>query len=242
MIKFDLTEIPENASIKSAELSFYQIGLVAPESTEKCTVQTIIREWGESEVTWNVAKGSDNWLDDTKTMFTGKFGDDIYRGGNYDPADGIVGDPASTANEWENYDVTDRIQEMVNGERDNFGFLLKTWFHNAMERSYASSKADNVDNRPKLTITYDETSISMGVKNNLNGLVNVSVVNEGIKLSFNSNDDYNITLTTLSGKSVYSMSKSSTEFFIETKNFAKGLYLLKVSGNGISLNRSLLLK
>lgn len=206
-------------------------------------MQTITEDWRESDVTWNVAKGNENWQDDDKTKFIGKYGDDIYRGGNYDPDDGVPGNPAGEMNTWETYDVTDRIQEMVNGERDNYGFLLKTWFHNAMERSYASSKADEQDNRPKLTITYDETAISFGVKSIGENIMNMSIVNEGIKIAFNKSANYELSLTTLSGRAIQnSRVNSVSSHYIETQGLAKGVYLLHVSGNGVNFTRNLILR
>ncbi len=176
-------------------------------------------------------------------MFIGKYGDEIYRGGNYDPTDGVPGDPAGSMNAWENYDVTDRIQEMVNGERDNYGFLLKTWFHNAMERSYASSKADEQDNRPKLTITYDETAISFGVKSLSENILNMFIVNNGIKVAFKKNFGYKISLTTLSGRIIQnSRVNNDNSHYINTQGLAKGVYLLHVSGGDVNFTRNIILR
>lgn len=227
----------------------YQIGFVGPEETEKCTVHTITADWGESDITWNIRKGDDRWQDIEELKFIGKYdpdfgfmGDTIYRGGEWNPDDAVIGNPAGI-NQWESYDVTDRIQEMVNGDRENYGFLIKTWFHNSAERSYSSSKADNVEDRPKLTITYDGTAISFGKNKFEKGLMELSTLQNGINVSFKKSGNYTVSLRTISGRTLQKNGVDhSKSHFIGTEGLAKGVYLLNISGSEINYTRSIVIR
>ncbi len=135
-IKFDLSDIPQHATIKSATLSFYVYGHGiknhtggAPRNTSK-SVYRITANWRESNINWN-----------NKPRFN---------------STAVASSNNSSISTWENYNVTTAIKDIIENGGNNYGFLLKfpseTGYKGARIRS---SEYSTTTNRPKLTIVFE---------------------------------------------------------------------------------------
>jgi PKD repeat protein len=140
LIKFDLSQIPENVEIISANLSLYcnkESGHHQMQSGEnKAYLKKVISWWDNKKVTWNNQP-------------------DVI-------SESCVILPRSV-NQHQNYeaiDVTNLIMDMLPAASNNFGFML----HLEVEETYrcmvfASSWHYNPEWRPKLEIVYDDCEL-----------------------------------------------------------------------------------
>lgn len=142
VLKFDLSSIPANTQIEKAELSLYTFnnfigyqGRVLPNGSK--TLHVITTPWEEAKVTWQ-----------------------------YPPE--FEETPIDTSHEegikvWEHFDVTDYVNEVISGKRENLGLLIKqvpTFYYTREVPSTGvqihSSEYGVVEMRPKLTLHTDK--------------------------------------------------------------------------------------
>ncbi|NPD46508.1 DNRLRE domain-containing protein [Lentimicrobium sp. S6] len=140
IIRFDYSEIPEDAIIISAHLSLYAWAAengFGPHSTisgsNECFLYQVTSDWNEQEVTWN-----------TQPSIA-----DI----------GKVYIPASTYpnQDYLRIDVTNMVKKQIN--YNNYGFLIKLKeesYYRMM--SFCSSDHENSKKHPQLIIQYKETN------------------------------------------------------------------------------------
>lgn len=143
MIGFDLTNIPPGAYIHSAKLSFFawdeETGM-GPHSTRSgsntCFIQRITSEWQENTVTWNNRPTTTSLNQVT-----------------------LCGSVSETQH-YENIEVTQLVQDMIDYPSRSFGFLIRlqneTHYRNM---NFASSDHPNPALHPMLVITYSMTPI-----------------------------------------------------------------------------------
>lgn len=241
MIKFDLSDFSGDEDIESAIISFYIKGFSA---NAACSLHTLEKDFNVDEVTWDVAKSGVFWAQDEATAYKGKDGETIYRGGEYDPAN-VVSNPGATSitGEWESYDVTSIVKDMVSGNRDNYGFLLKTFYNNSMIKVYYACEAEVDSVRPKMEVTYKSTAISFGKNKGVAKLFNVDLVGKDLKIDIKQKGQYSVKLLTLAGKTIkkISVTEKSSQY-INTVGLTNGVYLLNVSGEGQNFTRNIVLK
>jgi len=136
VIKFDLSDIPEDAIIEEAVLSLYVYKGYDSWDNGLKTIHEITSSWDESSVTWN-SKPSNN-------------------------SSKIAECNSSSINVWEDYDVTGEVKDIVENSKDNYGFMLiyGDYYTGAYFRS---SEYSSTEYRPKLTVTYlgDEAFIEI---------------------------------------------------------------------------------
>ena len=167
MFKFDLSVIGEGAEIRNAVLAVYQSGFVFPNDQEVNTLHRITRDWKADEITWDYASNGVRW--DTA-------------GGDYDRV-ALAQASLVGMNQWEEYDVTNIISEMVSGRLPDYGIMLKTFDGNSAVRVYKSSSSDSLHLRPKLTVTYIETGIISRRSNSIPGQFSISLINGLLNVS-----------------------------------------------------------
>lgn len=137
-IKFDLSVLPSNISIRKAVLSLYAYDLPYPDKIAEHgknntkAIYVLDSSWAEGSLTWyNIPSNSSEPLD--------------------------VNDN-TLLEVWENFDVTSHISEIVEGQKDNNGFTVRfTDYEPDRQVRYVSSEGVTVY-RPKLSITYDSNT------------------------------------------------------------------------------------
>jgi len=128
VMRFDLASIPEGATVLDAELQLFvhrecsstgpnpaNCGSLDPDTYE-VTFHALLRDWVESEVSWNRASAAEAWA------VPGANDAASDRNG---PADAVLSGLNSTAGgTFQLVDVTDSVQDFVAGELPNNGWVL----------------------------------------------------------------------------------------------------------------------
>lgn len=158
LIKFDISSIPSNATLDTNGSVFTIKTSAAASETNNSNVSMyqLLRDWIETEATWNIWKTSNNWTT------AGAGGD---------------GTDADLTNSWGSYSIANTeaanvtktitinttglavFQTMVAGSVANYGWTFKSDVLNC-SHSYYSSGAVTAGNRPKLDVTYTASGSS----------------------------------------------------------------------------------
>jgi hypothetical protein len=140
LLQFDLSSIPPNASISSAELYLYLKGSLYDFHNTEIYVHRITRLWKEEEVTWKERYQKQRW---------------DSQGGDFDWSIESSVSPMHRSSEWVCWGVTGIVKDWVNGKYDNFGFLLRQDMANRKENRFLSSDTPWREYRPRLVISYE---------------------------------------------------------------------------------------
>ena len=148
LIWFNLSHIPSNATIQSANLSLYFYSIPSGDSTGNRThnlhkiQQNPARPWTELNVTWNNYNSSNTWT---------------TAGGDYEaiPTSNATFD-SSALNSWIVFNVTSDVQNFTKNSSGNFGWIIKdsNEADTNIRRDYYSSGYSNSAFWPKLEISY----------------------------------------------------------------------------------------
>lgn len=225
--------------MKKAELALYH---VAFDEGASCTLHTFETDWKVNEVTWDYAKKDTKWPAKSELNLISKSGAPLSGGGDYDPNNGVAFNGAGF-NAWETIDVTDMIAEMVDGKRKNYGFLLRTFYENSLGRKYNSSEATEKDNRPKLTVEYEAVGIINGILSVNNKFINFKIYDKRVNVSIKKPGTYNLTINTLSGRSISKVEfNGNRNFILETAGLSRGVFIFHITGIGINFKRSIIIQ
>jgi len=153
LLQFDLSSIPSNAAITSAQLKLhYAYGSNTMQVTD-VSVHRLTRNWVEGSgfgffdtirngATWTTYDGTNKWTNS---------------GGDFDPAPEAIVRNISTIYGWYAWDITSLAQSWWNGNTPNYGVLLRSsiesWSY-AVNRSFESSDSQDPSKRPQLVVTY----------------------------------------------------------------------------------------
>jgi len=141
LLRFDLASIPSSATVTQATLQLYVGGWSG--NNISFGAFAILQSWNQTEATWNTAGGGARW-------FSPGCSDTTYdRRAN--PASSVA---TSGINKWYSLDVTDLVQEWVNGSLFNAGMLLRQTNTVSYYVSIISADGGGTSTRPKLVITY----------------------------------------------------------------------------------------
>lgn len=182
------------------------------------------KKWNEMEATWFKASSSDWWNDEG-----GDFNSSMIT--SFDA-------PSNATNKWQEFDVTQAIQEFINNPDENHGFHL---YMNVtmVTLEYVSSESSKEDKRPKLTVEYDAT----GVINQTylkEEAINIHNVNNEyrIKVPFDGNSI--VSVYGLSGKMLSQFNTSSTtKTYTIPVSLKPGIHVVKINNNGRSFIKKL---
>ncbi|MDD5112494.1 MAG: DNRLRE domain-containing protein [Methylobacter sp.] len=144
LIQFDLSTIPSNAHIVSAELQLYR---KTGSGKDAINVYRIKQDWIEGSktgsgtadgATWKTFNGTNTW---------------VNPGGDYDPtlmARSQVDAGVSGVHSWE---IAPLVQSWLTGKYPNYGMLLNA--SDSISVTFASKQDTTLANRPRLVITYN---------------------------------------------------------------------------------------
>lgn len=216
VFEFDLSAIPDGATIDSAFLSLYAwasdtgLGYHSTLSgSNECWLQRVTSSWDENTVTWQ------NQPTTTTTH--------------------QVAFEASTSatQNYLNIDVANLVQDMVDNPSSSFGFMLKlqneTHYRNM---NFASSDHSNINMHPKLVITYSPSlSVHDINKKEIEFNLYPNPVSNFLKIDL-SNSFKTITsieIINSLGQIIERKSDIQSVLTINVSNYAKGLYFIKVN-------------
>lgn len=153
-------------------------------------------------------------------------------GGGVSPWSGayIATNTNGSANVWEEYDVTETIQQFVNGELENYGFCIGFRLDD-FGCYYNSSEHSDIQKRPKLIVEYNPTNIIEN-HNFKKPIISLKNFNNFIKIDFDENIN-SIKILDAMGKTIKSFeNKKSVEIF--KNDLSKGVYFMKISNKNNS--------
>jgi type IX secretion system substrate protein len=215
LFKFDLSALPSNATIQSANLSLYfapnnsffdqQSSLT---SSNQSKIQRITSSWSENTVTWNTQPSATTQNESTLAQSVMATQDYTYT------------------------DVTAMVQDMITNA--NYGFLLKQDVEQFYGRMLFGS-GDNINSywHPRLDICYTSPTGIPGLNNSGNGaFISPNPSNGIFVVNMNENSFSRISVYDETGRTVLS------EPIIIGMNYkainlsvaASGIYMLKLTG------------
>jgi hypothetical protein len=133
----DLSDIPSGATINEAIFSFY---VYQTSGTSVCAAYRIITDWDVSEVTYNNAKSGTSWA--TAGMQSGT----DYASTAIDSSSSITGAG------WVELDLTELVQDWVDGTYTNRGVMLRLTTGGHPRTRMADYATQSY--RPKLEVNY----------------------------------------------------------------------------------------
>ena len=140
LIRFDLTSVPPDAIILSAELQLCLAGEYYFPQKRVIYVHRITGFWKDKEVTWNKMREGQNWQSP---------------GGDFDCVIENAMCLIGTNSGWVSWDLTRTIKDLLDGKYLNFGFLLKEQNCDTDAIWFLSSEADWETYRPRLVVSYE---------------------------------------------------------------------------------------
>ena len=139
LLQFNLSSIPPDASISTAELYLYLEGGSYGYHNKKIYVHRITNFWKEKEVTWKERYRKERWNSP---------------GGDFDWAIESSVSLRDTRSGWISWDVTRAVKDWFNGKYNNFGFLLRQDIYDRGEIYFLSSDTEWQAYRPRLEVSY----------------------------------------------------------------------------------------
>ncbi len=153
LLKFDLSAIPANAMVSLATLYMFSSTSAAGDSDD---LHRLVRDWVESEVTWNEAETGTNWGTAGAKNTTTDYNSSLIATITY---------PVSSGDTEASAVVTSTIQNWVDGTNGNFGFRISTDSVNI--QAWHSREATTKAFWPSLEITYTIPAITYSVNSNV---------------------------------------------------------------------------
>lgn len=230
---FDLPEDLSGATIEQAKLSlriqdFSRVGKIM-------TAFRLTQSWSEAELVWDYPSNDVSWevpFDVPQSPL--EVTDSMHPGGMISLED-TVRIPDGGMGNWEDYDITAIVQKIANGE-ENYGFLLKADdMMGLTEKKYYSSEYSDLTLSPKLELTYEPTSnpIADGVNKIKSTIITKSESSNKIVFNVSDNSNYEIVLSTLSGRKISSFSGlGNRSFSIDKAKLNSACYLLTLKRDG----------
>ena len=141
LFRFDLSDVPSEAHIKSAVLRLYVHGRSEDQDVD-ANAHVLLQEWDVEQATWRNATASEQWI------VQGANGLEDRRETATDVAK--LGSPR----EWRTWNLLGAVEEWVQHTAENYGVILKgqgapsVWYELASSEYYALTK------RPELVVKY----------------------------------------------------------------------------------------
>jgi len=142
ILRFDLSSIPAQASIKQATLSLYVVGRTNA-GTATTNLARVARPWSASSVTWEQATNTDAWVQPG-----------AREPGRDRSASLYARAELQADRSWVSWDITGLVQEWVAAPATNHGLMILTEGNVSVQYDLASSEWSPSEFRPYLDIEY----------------------------------------------------------------------------------------
>jgi len=142
LMRFDLSSVPNYASVKRAILHLYVTGRTNP-GMIKLAVAKVNRAWDPKHVTWNQATATEAWFQPGARDIGSDRSGKIYASGFVDGE-----------RHWTQWDVTSLVQEWVSDPRHNYGLILLAEGSVSVQYDFTTFNWYPEDYRPYLEVIY----------------------------------------------------------------------------------------
>lgn len=168
IFKFDLSSIPSNATVSSANLEIYEDLANYSNGPVSSTVSIYRiltgRDWVQNQVTWNVYSTGNNWgtagANNTTTDRSSSSSANLT----------MDGTAANAYVSWTGSQLTTDVQNIVNGTNPNYGWVMVSSNELAGTTQVAQNRFKSFDaaaDRPKLTVEYTIPTASSSIESDL---------------------------------------------------------------------------
>jgi hypothetical protein len=217
LIDFDLSSIPQGATIDESYLNLYTSTTSANNShstmsgSNASTISRVITPWSENTVTWSNQPQATSQNEVTLSAST---------------------------NPDQNYsvNVTNLVQDMIDNMANSHGFLFQLVTEQQFRKMvFASSDDPDTELHPELTVCYTKSTVSVteNGEQEKNVLVYPNPTSREllVDLSALEGQEYSIVISNSLGQPVYKKVTRLNVVQIDVANMARGLYMLHISGN-----------
>lgn len=223
LVKFDLTQFDKNTEVNSAKMELF-VEAQPRYGPATARLYRVSSDWDEMSATWFKSNSSNWWNDEG-----GDFNSNMIT--SFDA-------PASATNKWQEFDITELIQDFIKNPENNYGVHL---YMNVtmVTYEYVSSESSKKDKRPKLTIDYNEpTAISVVNKYSDKKLEIIKTENY-LKISVPFEGNSLISVFNLNGKLISRFNIKGKNSIVKTQtSFKAGTYIIKANnGNNSIFNK-----
>lgn len=179
-------------------------------------------------MTWDNASKDEKWKNLDSDTKSDKVAEGIVGGGDYNT------DPIATANlveedQWEEYDITEAMKEIIKNQDTFYGFLLKPYLGNTGRRYYSSDSDE--ENRPKLTIKYEVVNniVVNSSKMKMQGILIKNAGND-LKVFVPFDQAFAMTVSDLRGRQVFNVNGSRKSWYtLPTQQMSQGVHVITIS-------------
>lgn len=222
-LQFDLTSIPDNEEIISADLELLVGGYNGGGRVGNYALYRITREWDDEEANWTYAAADKPWTTPGGDHASEKI-DEI----TVDQTEGFG---------WVSFNVLDAVKDFVANPDHNFGFLL-TNSALSQEINVPSSDYEKPEWRPKMIIEHTVAEVNITRQRTgtapLKRQVTCSTINQQLHIDNNSSYPVAVTVARLNGTVVVSEVLSGLVSKTLSVQSA-GVYLISVAGRHFTL-------
>ncbi|MFK8044610.1 MAG: DNRLRE domain-containing protein [Crocinitomicaceae bacterium] len=224
LIEFDLSAIPLNVNLLSAELSLYGQNSPANGShsnlsgPNESVIQRVTQAWDENTVAWNSQPSSTSVNQ--------------------------VNLPATTSavQNFIDIDVLPLTQDMVGGSNNNYGFLIKLVTESYYRRMvFASSDHPNASKHPKLKICYSVGPALISENQELEFSIFPNPSSNSIQIKTNGSLDYKLQIYDSRGRLILNSDFNESEI-VDVSQFSTGVYMVNLSSSGQSKTKKLVIE
>ena len=214
LIEFNLSSIPSNARITAANLKLYTTAKSAGDPVTD--IYRLNRSWAESGVTWNKYDGTNSWT---------------TAGGDFDSVKWATTTIAAVG--WSSWNITNLIQNWVNGSYSNYGMLVKSDTTGSGTANIASSDHSDSAKWPILELNYTTPLNITFVSPTPNNTTTINITSAFINVSLTNGNASSAKLEWINGGSTnYTMSNSSgSNWYYNVSGLGNAAYTYRVYAN-----------
>ena len=250
---FDVSKVPQNARVISANLEIYHIGMLwdficdDPNSWELSAF--------DDPATFTIYKRTEDFSEETDPFIWPQIWDEVSPGvDSTNPLDTyeFVGTGPQIDSGWFDFEVTSAVSEHITDPNANFGFMifLETEcpaLNSGSVQMFCRKDTNNIELRPKLTIEYDTLSVfvnSNTAKNALHFKI-TSLNSTGLYISTQSTFSADIMIYTVNGSLIQKIEKryfyAKGNYINFNKKLSKGTYFVTLKGEYFSNTRKIII-